>query len=249
MPVSRLRFSHLKAMGRSPAHCAELRQRDIAPTSAMSRGSAVHALVLGGPRVVAWEEGRQRRGKDFDAFAAANEDARILTAAEYETANRMAEAVKKNVLAMAVLGGVREQTIHWTARGIECRGTPDAAEYSSHVADLKTTVTAEPGRFTWLALRAAYHAQLAWYMDGIKAAGLGTPREAYVVAVEATRPHPVTVLHLTARALEQGRALYSSWLERYRQCDLAGQWPEYAQDLIALDVADEVELDFGEAGQ
>ncbi len=96
MSLEPLHFSRLKLIARSPLHYAA---STVEETTAMERGSAVHSLVLGGAPVVAWEDGRPRRGKDFDAFAEQNQGALILTAKEHGKAKSIADAVKANPLA------------------------------------------------------------------------------------------------------------------------------------------------------
>ena len=69
-----VRFSHLRAYGRSAMHGHHARtQPEQEPTAAMQLGSAVHALVLGNKPVVAYP-GAVRRGKEWEAFAAAHGD-------------------------------------------------------------------------------------------------------------------------------------------------------------------------------
>jgi len=246
-----VRFHHLKAMGRSAAHARLVMDREESEAQedrvpVLQRGTAVHSLVLGvGKRIVAYP-GAVRRGKKWNAFAAANSDAEILTSTEYEKSNRMAESVAGNKMAMEVLKGQRETSITWKFLHRDCRATPDVADYSGYVTELKTCATSEPFRFTGQALRYGYHGQLAWQMDGVIASGLGKPTAAFIVAVESSAPYPVTVLRLTERALEKGRGLYSLWLERLLTCERDNLWPGYCESVVEMDVPDELELTFAE---
>ena len=63
-----IHISRLRLMAKSAAHYADQAKRE--PTQAMERGSAVHAIVFETQRIVSWEEGRPRRGKDYDKFVA-----------------------------------------------------------------------------------------------------------------------------------------------------------------------------------
>lgn len=253
-----VRFHHLRAVGRSPAHARlVLRGEEGESTREMQRGTAVHAILFETKRVIRYTvedakayggkpEGKKvsRQGKAWEAFEAANIDAEILGGEEYEKAHRMADAVRADKLAMSVLGGTRERTILWDHLGRRCRATPDAAEYDSHVTELKTSSTSDPVRFTSHALRMHYHGQLAWQLDGVIASHLGRPSAAFVVAVESAPPFPVTTLRLTERALEKGRGLYHLWLERLLSCERANEWPSYAQSVVDLDVPEDAGYTF-----
>jgi hypothetical protein len=233
-------------MARSPAHYRESLESTWKPSAAMELGSAVHALVLGGPDVVAYP-GAVRRGKEWDGFKAEHEGDLILLGADYEKAQRMADAVGKNANARRVLEGRREQPIDWSIGSRACRSTPDVVG-NGFVTELKTTNTAEPARFQWQALRMAYHAQLAFYLEAVRSsAAAEQPQEAYIVAVESSAPFPVTVLRLTNRALDQGARMFRLWFERLLTCEASGVWPGYCEAIVDLDVPDEdMELTFGE---
>jgi len=241
-----LRFHHLRAFGRSAAHglAAITGQSDV-ETTAIERGSAFHSVVLETGRVLAYP-GKVRRGKEWDAFEAEHIGSEILTTTEYDKVMRMAESVRNHPTAMDLLTGVRETMLEWRLYDQQCRATPDVRN-ESRVVELKSCACAEPLRFTGQALRMAYHAQLAWYMDAVVASKAGSPKDAYIVAVESAPPYPVTVLRLTDRAIEAGRGLYHLWLERFFGSERSGEWPGYVQSVVDLDVPDEVELDFGEA--
>lgn len=243
-----VRFHHLKAVARSPLHLRScLDGEEKASTSALEKGTAVHALLFG-TKTVTFYPGAVRRGKEWDGFKAAHEGDCILTATEYEKAMRMAERVSNHKDAMWALDGVREKTILWKYLGRECRSTPDVfSPEMGFVTELKTCANADPQRFTWQALRMAYHAQLAYYMEAVAQSGLGTPRSAYVVAVESTAPYPVTVLRLTDRALDAGQRMFRLWFERFLACEQANAWPAYVESIVDLDVPeDDLELTFGD---
>lgn len=244
MGLEPLHFSRLKLIARSPLHYAA---STVEETLAMENGTATHSIVLGGQRVLAWEDGRPRRGKDFDAFEADNPGALILTAKAFAESNAMAEAVLANTLARRVLEGRREQELTWRFGSRDCAGRLDVLG-DSFVTELKCTVSADPAKVMWQAMRMGWFAQLPWYMDGAMQAGAATPDAAYIVAVEQKAPHAVTVLRLTDRAIDQGRRTYRGWLERLLVCEATDEWPAYSQSIVPLDVPDnDVELDFGEA--
>lgn len=233
-----IRFSHLRAYGRSAAHGLYARQQDPVVTGAMQRGTAVHALILGNRKVAGWE-GTQRRGKEYDAFAAANPDMEILTQKEYVKASAMARAVQSCDVAKPLLEGDVEQTILFNWYGRECRATPDIYG-KNRVVEIKTSKTADPERFPWESLRMKYHAQLRMQQIATKEAAT----EAYIIVVESEPPHPVTVFRVTDEALTEGEKLLFLWMERLIGCEKSDFYPPYVSSIVPLDVPRDHDLEF-----
>lgn len=238
-----VRFGRLRLFSKSAAHFAAAPEEE---SSALDVGAASHSLILGGRSVVAYP-GKVRRGKEFDQFELDNPDAIILTKAEFGKATRIAKAVKDNLEAMAVLEGDVEQTLYWEDRGRKCRGTPDVRnEQRRFITELKTGETSDPRFFPFKMRRFSYHAQLAWYSAGAVACGYTDPTDHYVVAVEATYPHVVTVFRVT-KWIEQGHKMVRLWFERLLQCEAAKEWPGYSQSVVDLEPLETFEmLDAGE---
>lgn len=212
----------------------------------MDIGTAADLLILGGRRVVAYP-GPVRRGKDFDAFCCANANAVILTQREYACAMGIAEAVAGCADAVRVLTGARQETQSWPFMGRACRGTPDVRGVD-FITDLKTGETSDPRRFHWKVLRYAYHAAAAWYLGGLGLAGFHAVRHAYIVAVEQTPPHAVTVFQFTDRVLDMGDRLCRLWFEQLQVCEASGAFPPYSQSIVELDLPDDEAIDLGDAG-
>jgi PDDEXK-like domain of unknown function (DUF3799) len=239
-----VRFSHLKNMGRSPAHYkASLGGRP--DTLAMRIGRIVDVTLLGGPPLAVWEG--TRRGAAWEQFQERHlaSGAEIVTASEYESAEPLIEAVRNHEHAMHLLGsGIPKKRIFWNWLGRACSGEPDVA--GKYLVDLKTARCSEPGRFSKQAMWLSYHAQLAWYRNGLLLSGAEPPAQVFIVAVETSEPYPVTVFELTARAIEQGERLCRLWMERLLSCEATNEWPAYVQCAVDLDVPDELELTFGD---
>jgi hypothetical protein len=231
-----VRFSRLKRFGQSAAHYHAACQFDDDDTLSRRIGRGVHALLFNQPLVV-WH--KRRQGKDWEAFQAANTNREILNESEHLQALAVANSIRRHPIASPLLfdGTVLERQISWKIEGRSCQGTPDSVG-PGRLIDLKTARTTEPDRFTRQATWMSYHAQLAWYQDGLELAGKQRPDECYIVAVESAAPYAVTVLRLTERALEQGRRLNRLWWERLRVCEAANEWPPYAQTVIDFDVSD-----------
>jgi hypothetical protein len=240
-----LRFSRLKLMGRSAAHYAAYQEDE---TRCMELGTAADRLIFGQGPVLAYP-GPVRRGKEYDAFCQRNPDALILTQKDAAAALGIAEAVTACPDAMRLLTGVRQQTLYWTFQGRACRGTPDVRG-DGFLTDLKTGETSDPRQFAWKVRRFAYHAQMAFYETGAQLAGLPAPTASYIVAVEQTPPHVVTVFKLTDRAIELGARLWRLWFEQLQVCEASGQFPAYSQAIVDLDLPDDDEIiDLGDAAE
>jgi hypothetical protein len=233
-------FTRLKLMARSPAHYLA---GGKPPTAAMENGTALHSVLLGGKPFIVYDG--IRRGKGWEQFAADHEDATILNPAGHEKVLGMAESISHHKEAMRLLEGRREVELDWQFLGRACAGRVDVIG-PGYLTELKSCSTAHPDRFQWQALRMGYHAQLAWYREGVVSRRLGTPTELYIVAVESSAPYPVTVMRLTERAIEHGQKAFRLWMERLLQCEAADYWPGYTEAIVDLDVPEDVELQFAE---
>lgn len=233
-----VRFSHLRAYGRSAAHGNYARTIGIIdPSYAMERGTAVHALLFDTRKVCGYP-GKARYGKEYEKFAAERQDCEILTMTEYDKARRMADAARASTLAAPYLQGVCEQTIHFRWMGVDCRSTPDVRG-GDYLTEVKTSSSAEPEKFTWHALRMAYHAQMR--MEQIASGG---QKQCFIVCIESDPPHPVTVFQIDKRTLELGEKLLVLWMERLKASEAAGQFPPYTQMVWPLSAPEELELDY-----
>lgn len=237
-----VRFSHLKAYGRSAAHGLHARLVEMEPTYAMERGTAVHALLFNTRKVVGWT-GAVRRGKEYEAFERDHADCEILTGSEYEKARLMAESVRRSPLAMAALDGEQEKTIRFDWYGMKCRATPDVRG-DGFLTELKTSASSDPSRFVWHALRMQYNAQLR--LQQIACGHDIDDSITRIVAVESAPPFPVTVFRVEPRALEIGERSLVAWMERLKTCEASQNWPPYVECEVPLDIPEDVELEYGD---
>lgn len=234
----RVRNFHLKAMARSPAHCRhEMLFDNDDPSIAKRLGSGVHSLILGGPELALYP-GKQRRGKEFDAFAKAHPGALIFTKKEYDKSHRIADAIRGNELASRILfqpDSIYEKAIEWEWLGRSRRCTPDVRT-KTHLAELKSTRNASPDKFKWDALRFGYVAQLADYANAMEFELGYAPKLVYIVAVETHPPFVVSVYSVSPRDLEFGQRQIRTWMERLLVCEAANSWPGYCQSIQDLDL-------------
>lgn len=236
-----VRFSHLRAYGRSPLHGWHARtQAELKPSAAMELGSAVDALLFKHKGVVGYP-GAQRRGKEYEAFASAHADGIILTMAEFTKANRMADAISSCKAAEPLLKGTYQKTILFDWNGMPCRATPDVIG-DGFLTELKTSASSDPAKFAWHALRMSYHAQMRMQNIACRDSAL----DHYIVCCEAEDPHPVTVFRFEQRALDAGEKLLVLWSETLKNCEASQHFPPYSSAICPIDVPDdEIEYDFG----
>jgi hypothetical protein len=134
--------------------------------------------------------------------------------------------------------GTKQKELLWTYCGRECSSTPDVFT-SARVADLKTSVSANPPKFVRDALRLGYHAQLAFYGEALRTLKLANPIDHYLVCVESSAPYPVVIYELSPRALDFGMRLCRTWMERLLVCEAEDFWPGYSEATVLLDVPDD----------
>jgi exodeoxyribonuclease VIII len=224
-----LHFHQLKWIAQSPAHFSHYIRNPLAKSKAMRLGSAVDRLVEYGGATLP------------EAFKESTALAGLKNKGEATLALGMFDALKAHSDAWSLLSeGEQQRGVLWELAGRKCEGTPDVFT-PTRLVDLKTTRSGHPARFQRDGRWRGYHAQLSWYRDGLKLAGLADPRECFLVTVENVAPHIVTVFEVTERALEQGEKLWRSWFERLRICEDANDWPGYSLGRAQFDVPDDGE--------
>lgn len=226
------RFSVLKHMDDSPRHYQIAKARPFDPQGATSFyrvGSALHCLVLEPDKydeTFAVYPGKVRRGKEYDAWAAANADKVHLSDREELVADKCADAVLSSDLATSYLGEHRELAVTWADPDtlIPCKGRVDT--FVDGLVEIKTT--SKPlKQFGRAIFSYNYHAQVAWYTDGLRANGHDLPGNPVIIAVETTEPFGCAVFALPPEVVEAGRRKYKGWLRKLAECEAKDEWPGY----------------------
>lgn len=242
-----IRFSHLRAFGRSAAHGQHALKVEQKATSAMQRGTAVHALLFGTRKVSGYDG--VRRGKAYDAVVEANPDTEILTLAEYDKSRRMVDAINNCQLAAPFLKGETEHTIKFRWHNLDCRATPDVRG-DDFVTELKTSKSADPAKFLWHARRMHYHAQLRFQQFGSEHPTMVQEsrkiRDHYIVCVESDAPYPVTVFHVEPEAILEGEQLLTLWVERLKNSASSNFYPPYTDCIMPLIWPKDDVIEFGD---
>lgn len=210
------------------------------PTTAFNIGHAAHALVLGyGPELVVidapdWrtKDAKQRRD---DAYAAGEVP---LLPHEHAQVTAMAQALREHQVASALFdpqSGDPERSLFWWDNGVarRCRldWLPHTVAGRMIVADYKTTVNADPAKFSRTAADFGYHQQHAWNLDGVRALGLHDDPAFVFVLQEKEPPYLVSVVELDTDAVAVGDLLNRRALELFAECCETGVWPGYSDEV------------------
>ena len=234
----RANYSTLKAFAKSALHYRHALAERREETDALRVGIAASLAVLEPDRyaaeVAVWDG--DKRGHAWKAFAEANSTRTILRTAQHDRVQSVAAAVRGNADAARYLDrGEGEVTALWTdaVTGIECRARLDWIAKVGAIFDLKTTRDAQPEAFARQSWNLAYHAQAAFYGDGVYAA-TGERLPSLIVAVESEAPFAVQVYDVGAEILDAGRHAYRGWLAQLAECRATNEWPGYASGMLAL---------------
>lgn len=206
------------AMVYEPLHVAARYARAPKLNRAMNDDTAIAKGYDGGKQMAA----------QFDAECQARK-LEVVPVDLWTRAEAMADALRSDPVASPlVVGGFAEQLVTWTdaKTGIECRGRIDHID--GRLSDLKTARCVEPRIFASQAVRLGYHAQLAFYADGLAANGIVLDEPPALIAVESEPPHDVAVFEFTAADLAAGRAVYRACLTRLAECRATDKWPGVA---------------------
>jgi hypothetical protein len=230
----------LLKLRRSPQHYLHDKQHPPEPTPAMRFGTAAHSWILtptAAPEeilVTPKVDRRTKAGKEaWAAFEASAKGRIIVSEDEAHTLAKMAGAVSNSRAAMVALDSAerREVSCAWhdpDESGLLMRGRPDALG-DNLIVDLKTAVDASPDSFARTAANFGYHAQAAYYLDGLRSLGYCDEQAVFLfVVVEKTPPFGVAVYALDDDAIEAGRSQYMEAWDTFRRCHETNEWHGYA---------------------
>jgi hypothetical protein len=82
--------------------------------------------------------------------------------------------------------------------------------------------------------RYGYHAQLAWYLDGLRTNGIEVHDTPILVAVQSSPPHDVVTYHLPDHVVQAGRDEYRKLLVKVAECEASGDWPGIAPEELEM---------------
>lgn len=195
-----LSFSSLKQFDVSPNHFIHYKNKKRVSTTAMTRGSALHCMVLEPDEF----EKRYfiapnfRRGtKAWDECLAAAGTREIIKDSEHEGIERMASAVMENRHAREIITNATafEQHVEFEFNGIPFHGFIDIV--GNVVADLKSTQDVSKRGFQKTIFSYKYHWQAALYLRAI-----GMENEFMFIGIEANAPHNVMVYRMPKSVID-----------------------------------------------
>ena len=239
--------SQAKVLLQCPAKYRWQLDHPQAPKAVFDVGHAAHAKVLGvGAEIVVYPAEilgangavSTKAAKEFAAEA--REAGKIpLTADVVAEVDAMAEAVLSHAGARSILesDGATEQSMWWEQDGVPSRGRVDKVATTTdglHVlADLKTTVDANPVTFGKSVANYGYHLQAANYTEGWHAI-TGEPTSMLFICVEKEAPHLVSLVVLDEYAVRVGSDRMADARRIWRECTDSGIWPAYPTDLTTV---------------
>lgn len=202
-------------------------------------GSAVHKFILerrSFKKEFAVFEGKFRRGKIWDAFKEEHPNRNIITMDQYDECRRIKDAILANPEASMLLsGGEAEQSCFWRDEetNLLCRARADYKKVtpggSTLLIDLKTTLSAEPDKFTKQICNMGYPIQSSFYREGFQADGFA------FIAVEKGPHITVQVYELSQTFDDIGYLQCRQAMEKWELYTRTNNWPTYHTGLKILE--------------
>jgi len=224
---------------KTPAHVKAMLDGQLSEeTSAMAKGTAVHAALLEPGRFeTAYRIGPEvsRATKEWRAFAVDCETANVQALKPSESAKiiGMRDSIwgDASIRKLLLASDRREVSIVWRGpHGLLCKARIDL--YSTKfgaVIDVKTTTDCDTDRFEANAFRLGYHLQLAWYARAAIAAGMLANMTGFI-AVETARPYVPCIFQAAPELLERGEQEIQRILPAWAECEENDDWPGYLKD-------------------
>lgn len=180
--------------------------------------------------------GPTRRGKEWDAFQAANPGKTFVKQDDIDESRRIADAVMSCKPARDLLeGALREQNLVWTDDETQllCKGRMDIYKPGAVIADLKGCKSVEASAFVRHVGSYLYYAQAAWYQAGVEAL-YHARLPFFLVCYETTAPYDVAVYEVDEDWLRPGRELTRRLMSQFAACLKSGVWPGRYDTVQAL---------------
>lgn len=208
-------------------------------------GKAIHVAILEPERFekAVMRGPADRRGDKWtDAFDyAASQKMICLVGKDYDAAMAVRDAVHANARINAIITGGTPRVEHsgyWSdaETGQLCRCRPDLYRPDlGIIIDLKSTESAHPEAFARSVINYGYHAQEAFYTDGMNQVLPDARIEGFLfLAWEKKSPYAFGLYELPPSIVDEGRAIIRQSLATYAGCMKSDEWPSYGEGVTEL---------------
>lgn len=230
--------SQLFKIAKSPYHFKYAMENPQQDTKSLLFGRAAHKYILERDdfyqefAIMPIMERRSNTGKErYERFIAENVGKDIISQDEFEIILQMAEVVKNNPEAAALLMGEHERSFFWIdgETGEACKCRPDCLtnyQGMKYIVDYKTTDSCEDGHFERSCRTYGYKLQAGMYTEGLFQNTLEQYGFAFV-AQEKTAPYAVRVYLCTPEYIAQGYDQFRELIGIYHNCKETGEWYGY----------------------
>jgi len=135
--------------------------------------------------------------------------------------------------------GQNELSVLWNhPSGEPCKARVDRVVPELGLAiDIKTTQSAKPEAFRKAIRKWQYDVQAGHYLDGLQANNLPI-EQFWLVAVEKSPPHCITIFKFDVDALAYGRQRRDKAIEQLQTCRAMDYWPGYASEGVWIHAED-----------
>lgn len=233
-----LQSTYLKLFIESPQMYEDLqitKNQAFPETDAKRLGTILHALVIEGKRNYRiWKERRQ--GNAWKQFKAECEESGDYILQQYGKTDEVAlieaqvRAVLRNRMAVSLIEqtAVREQTILWNERGVDCKARLDFLTGHGPIADLKTDADPRPYKFFRKMDELKYHYSAAFYemaRDALQQSNFVHPF--YWIVVSKSPWYRCEVYPLDPAVRDEAKEMINIKLDQFKRCQETNDWSEY----------------------
>lgn len=234
------------------------------PSDEMNLGSAAHRVALGaGADIVVLVDDDGEPFTDFKKkLARQRRDEALasgkipLLAHKLAVVEAMAAALRAHPIAGRILAGSvgkPEQALFWRDGSMWKRCLVDwlpvqVPGFRMTIVEYKTTTKADNDSVSRKIYDFAYHQQLEWQLEGVRALGLDPNPDGLIIFQETKAPYLVNVTRLDLDSQMIGQRLNREATITYKTCVASGHWPGYSEDIETVGVPEWVKRQYeGEA--
>lgn len=244
----------------TPAHLIAGMGKPKESSSALHVGSAFHTKVLEPHRMdldvviePAWNNRVKSQREAREAFHVEHSGKAIITEAQLDKVNAMAESVHKHPIASLLVQDILvEQSVYWWYRSMDpdddlryqsmMKVRPDAlCRAYPVIVDLKSCRDASYSGFIRAVQQYYYHLSAAMYLEGVNQCkellqemGHFAFNKFVFICVESEPPYLTAVYELSPEYLQLGKQIYRRAVYALRQGQ-QNDWPGFPDDIRVLE--------------